>query len=329
MAETIIESPAKLPSEAVNREEYKLIRAGQKVPPTEQATTQPGDTGSESATVSETVEETTQEQQAAGTPEKPKRDRSLEGRVSELRAAGKHAEADKILRDAWTKQERERADKAERELQELRTRKPAEPSEQPKPHAPAPAPASAGDPPPDQKDYDGSEGKTYEDYLTDKAAYKIRQQDQQRAQQQQQQTVRDSVNRKLAAARQAHADFDAVTAGDAAQGTGFLLTPAMQRFLIAHDQGAEILYKLATSPEDHRRIATLHPDLQIAELGILAHGLAAPAAIPPPEKPKPTASRVPAPAPRAGGAESPAPKNPSEARSRDEYKQLRAKQRGR
>jgi hypothetical protein len=323
MADTI-EAPPKPARDATDRDEYKRIRAGEKVPSdlTKQKPTQPGDKGSASAAVSETAETNHEETTEA---KAQKRDRSLEGRVKELRGQGKHDEADKILREAWTKQERDRADKAEKELLEIRTRKPAEPQPaETRPAAqPQPAAADPSDPTPKQADFDGTEGKTYEDYLVAKARWGMRQDQRQAETAKTQSQAQETIKGKAAEARAKYADFDLVLAGDLRTGTGFIISPAMQDFVRHHPQAFDVLYKLGGNQAEYKRIFALPPALQLAELGVMARDLAAPASGTPPP-PNPPASRAAPPPPRPGGTEAPAPKDPKEARTRAEYKRLRA-----
>ena len=335
--DSVIQSPPKANSFA----EFKAAKraaAEPKEPATDQQPpAQPGDKGaSETAGASEASGNNPQEQQP-GPGEKPEpkpAKRSLENRLKELRAQGKHEEADKILRDAAAREEKARADgekaradKLAEELQTIRTRKPAtEQTAQTTTHQAAPA--ESGDPEPKAEQYDGTAGKTYEDYIVDKAAWKNRQRDRADRQTQQQASLRESVNRKVSAARVAHPDFDQVTAGDAQAGTGFIVTPAMQQFAVLHDQGFEVLYKLASDQVEYQRIRALDPVLQLAELGLIARGIAAPAAsaAAAPEKPKPPVSRVPPPPARTGGTESAPPKTTRDATNYAEFKRIKHRQ---
>lgn len=282
----------------------------------------PGESAAASeAQTQETQEGTTQE-------EKPKRDRSAEGRAKELIAAGRTDEALKILRDAAAKTEKERADSLEKELQTLRTRKPAESTpatEPPKAKAPAATATSGEDPAPKEADYDGSDGKTYEDYLVDKARWKIRQEDRASAQQTHREQTARTVQTKLTAAKAKYADFDSVTTADLAAGTGLILSPAMQQFVVESDSGMDVVYHLGSTPADYQRIFALSPARQLAELGKLEDKLGTQAA-PPPEKPKPPVSKAPPPPRRTSGGEPPPAKSTAEAGSMAEHRRLRRRE---
>ena len=52
----------------------------------------------------------------------------------------------------------------------------------------------------------------------------------------------------------------------------------MANAILRHVRGPEIAYHLGRNPEEAKRIATLHPDLQVMELGMLAAGFNRPAA---------------------------------------------------
>jgi hypothetical protein len=338
MPDSVIEAPPKLPFQAESREEYKRIRAGEKVPATVQPPDEdeeivdPDEQHSASAAASEPAGKTSTQEKPGEKPAEPaqpeKRDKSLDGRIKQLRSQGKHAEANKLMVDAAVRTEREQREKLEKELQDLRTRKPEERST-PVETKPQPVHVSAADDPePKQADFDGSAGKTYEDYLIAKARHGARQELREAHAKEQQTQVATRVNAKLKAVRAKHADFDQVTAGDLKTGSGFIMTPAMQQFFVEHDLGAEVTYKVAATAGERDRIAALHPVLQIAELSAIARELAAPPAAANPEKPvKPPASKIGAPPPRAGGAEAPALKDPSQATSRAEYRKIREQQR--
>lgn len=278
----------------------------------------------ESAEVPETSKQETQEP-----PKSDKRDRSAQGRAKELIAEGRFDEAAKILEAAGAKREKERADRLEQELQEHRTRKPAETAPAtPKAEAPK---AAADDPEPKVDEYDGSKGKTYDDYLRAVARWEgrqaFRQEQQATAQKQQQDTVRESMTKKVTAAKAKYEDFEAVTAGDPKAGSGLILSPAMQQFVVESDSGLDVAYHLGKNPDEYARIFMLTPARQIAELGKIEASLAiAPAA--PPEKPKqaPPVSKAPPPPATVGGTETPAPKSTSEASSMEEHRRLRRAQ---
>jgi len=117
-------------SEASSPEEFKALReqhrkasesaAEPKEPPSPASAK-----ASETVADSEPAKPKTQEKE-----EKPKGERTLESRIAQLRANGKHGEADAILRKTWEQQSNERFDKLEKELQEYRLAN-RQPSQQP------------------------------------------------------------------------------------------------------------------------------------------------------------------------------------------------------
>lgn len=327
--ENTIEVPAKTPGQAVDRAEFRRIRQGEQIPVPATVTkppTQPSDTGSESAAPSEGAE--TKNTQEGKKEEAPKKDRSLEGRLRELRAAGKHDEADKIARDAWTKSEKDRADRLEQELRELRTRKP-EPSPQPVPE-PAKPPADPAKPDdsdkPKLKSFidQAKTGETYEQVYEQWEEAVAEWRDKKRQAQTAQNTVKERVKARYQEALAKMPDLP-----QAAERV--TLSPQVTHALLTEiDGGFEAIHHLGTHPDELARIQGLSPVGQFAETAYLARMLKAGAA---PEstteKPKPPVSKAAPPPPRVGGSEAAAPKNPSEARNREEYKKLRADQRKR
>lgn len=333
MPETTVDTPAKLPSQATDRAEYQRIRKGEKIPvPTpdnESQSHQASDTAA-SGSAAETGSEAS-EASKTGTQDKPegeKRGRSLEERIRELRTKGDHDKADKILRDHWTRQERDRADKLEQELQDLRTRKPgSETSAEPaKPAQPAAAAASGDDPEPKEDDF-----QTYREYIVAASRWAARQERRSAEQEalkqedlKRRETIKQATQRKINDARGKYEDFDTVCAGDAKAGTGLILTPAMQQFAVESDAGFDVVYYLGKNPAERARIAQLSPARQLAELGKIEDKVSATRTEERlTEKPKPAVSKAAPPPPRLGGAETPAPKNSSEARDYREYKKLR------
>jgi hypothetical protein len=212
-------------------------------------------------------------------------------------------------------------------LRTLRTRKPepaAPPPTEPKPEAKP----TETDPEPLLKTFLAKEDVSYEEaqqeWVREWRKWEVRQETarvQQAEQQKQTAQLKESFERKLATARAKYQDFDEVTAGDATTGSGLILSPAMQQFLVHHDLGTDVAYELGKNPEEARRIAELHPTLQIAELGAIAHRIAAP---PAPENQKPPVSKAPAPPRTVGGSAAPPAKTTAEARTFAEHKALRS-----
>jgi hypothetical protein len=96
---------------------------------------------------------------------------------------------------------------------------------------------------------------------------------------------------RVAAARQAHPDFDEVL-----EDVEIPITPALQQALVESEHGAELAYQLAKNPAEAQRIMKLSPLAQARELGKLEAKLT-----PEPQK-KPAATNAPPPLkPVAGG----------------------------
>lgn len=314
--ETSTEAPVKTPAEASDFAEFRKIRSGEQVPATPPQQP-PAETAGEEAEIeagSEPVEKPTQEQ-----PEtKPeKRDRTLEGRIKELRSKGKHDEANKLMVDAAVRAHKDEVEQLRKELQESRTRKPEEPK-------PAPAPAAEnkldGDDPKPRLAAFMKDGKSYEDAIEEHADAVADWRDRKReretsaaAADRQKAEMKTSFTKRLTEVRAKHSDFDEVT-------KGLSLTPPMQQFVMEADEGLEVIRELGVSPDDYQRIAELSPTRQLAELGKIALRLEAP----PPEKPKTTpVSRVPAPPRTVSGTEPATAKATNEAKSFEEHKRLR------
>lgn len=307
----VIESPLKTAADAETFAEHKAIRGGEKVPATveppekpkveKQEPSEPPEKkpAGESAAASEAAKEDAQEP-GKQEPEKPKRDRSAEGRISELTAARKRAE--------------DEAADLRRKLAELQAPKPA--AEPPKPAAPQ----TSSDDAPNVDDYDGSKGKTYEDYLIAKARYQFRQEQQATERERQQQAIQDTANRKVAQGREKYADFEPVVT--AASGH---ITPYMKQFFMESDSGPDVLYELAKNPGELVRIAALPAARQFVELGKIESRISQPSETMPP-RPEPTVlpvSKAPPPPRPVGGTEAPAPPSLADARDFSEHKRLR------
>lgn len=105
------------------------------------------------------------------------------------------------------------------------------------------------------------------------------------------------------AAKEAHADFDAVI--DAFAQGGHRFTPVAAEAILHHPLGHEIAYHLAKNPDDNAKLANLPPALAYVELGKVVAKLEAAAASSTDgkgeQKPAPV-SKAPAPIPAVSGA---------------------------
>lgn len=144
---------------------------------------------------------------------------------------------------------------------------------------------AATDGPPKQESFE-----TYDEYLRALTRHEIRTE----MAQERQKLTRDLEGRELqggfekrvAAVREKHADFDEVAFSDDHQ-----VSSTMRDGIMNMDDGAEIAYWLGQNHDESNRIARLSPNHQILELGRISARLAAP----PPAAPKPQASAAPAP----------------------------------
>lgn len=321
-------------SEAADFEEFKELRAA---------------AGKETA-AAEPAEKTPQAEEAKpviaaepGTADKtvqePPAEKTVDDQIKELRAKGKHAQANKLMVDSAVKAEREEKERLKQELEALRSRPAERPAEAPaKPATTAASATDSNDPEPNPTDakYDGADG--YTKYLRDVGRWDARQQfrelqAKQQTQQSQQEIARTVMQRIAAfkAAKPEHADFDAVTAGtwdpNTNTGTGLWLTPAMMQFARESENAPAVLYHLGKNMAEHARIVALSPAMQLATLGQIAHLIATPA-VNAPENRKPAVTKA-SPPPRVlSGADTPEPKSTAEASSYEEFKQLRRAQRG-
>lgn len=334
MPETsVIESPT---ASADTYAQFKTARAEQRKAAAPAADSTPKEPTSEPQGTTETKPEgvepkTTQE------PAKPeRRDKSAEGRIAELTAA--------------QKREKERADKAEARIRELEAAatqpKPEPPKAEPKPAAAAPNPSEpipeTGDDDPEPtfkafaekyaKDHpEATHADTYDAFWKETRAWEKRQakRDSDKAAiETANRSAREKLNAALTEVRTKHADFDSVTAANMQAGTGLILSPTMQQFLLENPaEGLEVAYYLGSNPEEYKRVFAISPGpgqgspfRQIAELGKIAAKLATP------EKPKPQPtpiSRAAPPARTVSGTSGAEIQTTAEARNYDEFKRVR------
>lgn len=321
--------PSKPYAEAVDHEEFKQLRA-------EVA-------GKKAATAAEPAEKTPQSEEdkpapiaaEAGTAEtkvqEPPAEKSVDDQIKELRAKGKHAQANKLMVESAVKADREENARLKQQLETLRSRPPERPAQTQQPSA-QPA-LDTSDPAPLATDakYAGPHG--YEEYLTDKAMHRYRAEERARDTRDGQRAIGEAIGRKVQAAKTKFADFETVTAGSwdeaSKTGTGLWLTPSMIQFVRESDDAMDVLYHLGKNMTEHARIVALSPAMQLANLGQIAHLIRTPAVNAGiPEKRKPAVTKAAPPPTTLGGADEPEPQSLAEAGSYEQFKAMR-KARGR
>lgn len=328
MTETVEQAAPKAPSEAISFAEHKKLRAA---PPAEKAdTATAAETQnteknappagekrdkSENAPGSDTGKETQSQE-----TKKPHEDPGIKARLSELASQ--------------RKAEKERADKLERELEELRkagTRKPE--------GTPAGTEAKPNeDAEPDFKTFYEEEEKSgkHQSWAELQSAALKRynaamrefsgKQSQKTERERQANEARAAATQKLTKAREKYADFDQVTAGDPATGEGLVMNNAVFGALLSAEDGMDILYEAGKLPaEEKKRIAALPPQGQLFEMAKIQARLAG-ATSNAPGKERQTATpitKAPPPATPVTGVSAAAPKSTADARSLEEHKRLR------
>ena len=180
-------------------------------------------------------------------------------------------------------------DRLTREVETLKQQLAAQsrPAQTPQPQAPTEAPGK-----PKLHDYPTLEA--YQEALTDWKIDEREKRKQAEAAQAEAQSAEQKLQTEWAqrqdTARTAHADYDDVMRSVAApEGPGVM---AARQAMLEDDAGAEILYHLATHPEELQRIAAMQPVSAIREIGRLSATLAASA---PAGNPKPKVSGAPKP----------------------------------
>ena len=329
MADTAtLETPQKTTADAESYEQHKAIRSGKPAPPAEpkpkaeekeakgksaESSDQPAK-GRESAEAPEASKQDTQEDKSG---EKPKRDRSAEGRIHEL--TREREERDRRIADL----ERQLAEKTQANGRPA-TQETAKPE-------PSKAEASE-DPKPKVKDFVDKlkPGETYEDAIEryeDAAAawrYRKAQAEAKKTElESQREATHKTVRERITEARAKYSDFDAIA-------TGVRLgydANAMASFLADFPLAADILYHLGKHPEDQQKVIAANGSAKLVMLAEIAAQLRTPAAPKtPPEDKKPVTqfvSKAPPPGRVVSGAEPAAPKKTSDATSFEEHKRLR------
>jgi hypothetical protein len=116
---------------------------------------------------------------------------------------------------------------------------------------------------------------------------------QEMAQQQQLQAEERAWEAAQDAARSEYPDFDEIVTEGAAEGR-WVCTPEMAQVIRTSDAGGKLAYRLASNPEEARRIASLNPLSQARELGRLEASLSAKPAEPAPQPVRTTNAPTPA-----------------------------------
>jgi hypothetical protein len=222
----------------------------------------------------------------------------------------------KALRER--REAQERAEAAERRLAELQQGRPPAKEEA------AAKPAAADKPKPKLEDFN-----TYEEFNEALVEWKVDQREsareakrQQDARQAAQATVLQAHQKRVEAAREKHADFDARL-----EALKMPISQELHNAIVESELGPEVAYYCATNPEEAKRIAALSPIRQVAEFGKLEALLTAEAKPAKPAEKKP----LPKPAAAVGGGASGAsagidlndPKLPMDSFKREVAKRLK------
>ena len=310
--------------------EHRAARSAAANPPAPAATS---DDTSRAAEQSETAGKSASPPKEPQKQDKPRNARNAEERAADLRAAGRHKEADDIIaKDAKQKEfeawEAGKADR-ERDAEELRTLRAKAATPPPAPASPVsretPAAQPSADPTrpklkdflakPENKEVEYAE--VVEQWKDADDAWK----DSKRAAKEAQSKQAATAQEKMTTARGKYADFDKVLTIPIATTDNLLA--------MLHDvpNGLDALYFVASDPKELARIQALSssPRLQLIELGHIARNLASNGTVQTPEKPKaaPPVSRTPPPPRHLGGI---APKEESKGipRTLSEHKAARA-----
>jgi len=220
------------------------------------------------------------------------------------------------------------ADRAERDrrIQELESRvsKPAA--------APVPKPAEVNsDPEPDLDDYvkkapvDETFQKTLQRFTRDQISWTQRKEQASTAQTAMQKRIADRI------AQTGKADFEEVTAPGGTPIWKGLAPAAVFAMRDEFDNGMAVLYQICANPAELKRIQSLSPARQVAEIAKLSDSLSKPeSASQPAVVTRPAAtpiSRIPPPGRPVGGTQPAPAKSTAEASSLAEHKALRAARR--
>ena len=299
--------------------EHRAARSAAANPPAPAATS---DDTSRAAEQSETAGKSASPPKEPQKQDKPRNARNAEERAADLRAAGRHKEADEIIaKDAKQKEfeawEAGKADR-ERDAEELRTLRAKAATPPPATTTPVSRETPAAQP---SADYSRPKLKDFlakpENKEVEYAEVVEQWKDADDAWKDSQRAVRE----KMTTARGKYADFDKVLTLPIAT------TDNLSAMLHDIPNGLDVLYFVASDPKELARIQALTstPRLQLIELGHIARNLASNGTVQTPEKPKaaPPVSRTPPPPRQLGGI---APKEESKGipRTLSEHKAARA-----
>lgn len=190
-------------------------------------------------------------------------------------------------------------DKLTREVNDLKAQIAAAAAQQPKPAEPKPKPAEPPGKPRLEK-YETLEA--YQEALTewyyDQREAKRKAEAEAEAAKAAQEKLQSEWDSRQRAARKAHRDYDDVIESIAApDGPG---VPAARQAMLEDEAGAEILYHLATHPDELKRIAALQPVAAVREIGRLSAILNPPSNAAANGKPFSVAPKPPPPVTRPG-----------------------------
>lgn len=250
--QAVVETPA-TPAAPASLEEYQAAKAAKGTPPPtekESAAEPKGEIAGAPAAPDQATE---------GTGDRPRRDRSKEGRIAELIAENKRIEEE---RETWRKKA---------EAAEAARVTPPEPKPAEKPES-KPAEAKPGDSKPKRREFIEAYAKehpdatydecaeAYDDARDEWATKQIEKSNSERDLQRQQQTeLQRKLEKRVDDGRKKYKDFDQVTAYDAKTREGLELNTPMQIFFLENDDGHDVAYHLGKNPEEAKRIYNLYP----------------------------------------------------------------------
>jgi len=268
----------------------------------------------------------------------PKRDKTAAGRAKELIAEGRTEEAQSIL-DGAAKRDRERAERAEQELRELRGRtpEPAKPAETPKAEAPKGEAkalkaflADHFKENPEASYEDGLEAfyadKFSEDRILQSVEKRLDEKRQKETAEADAKKQTQAQQERMAKAREKYQDYDDVIASGRAATADVPANAGVSAAFNESEVVGDLAYHFSANPEEFRRISELPPQAAYRAVIALELKLSTPEGNAPvtPERPKLPPSAAPAPpAATGGGFSGSSAKTVDKARDFSEYKKLR------
>jgi hypothetical protein len=285
---------------------HKAARAAAKAAPT----VAPPDDAARAEANAETVEKPASSPKEPQEKQKPRNARNAEERAADLRAAGRHKEADKILADDAESKEYEawKAGKADREreaaeLRELRAKAATPPPAAQPVSRETPVAPSADPTRPKLKDFLAKPENKEVDYAEVVEQWKDADdawKESKRSAAEAQSKEKATIQEKMTGARAKYSNFDQIASLPIA--TADNIRTLVKEF----DNGLDVLYSVGSDEKERQRILALPPTRQLIELGVIARNLSSNGTVQPPEKPRPAppVSRTPPP-PRSLGGISP------------------------